>query len=83
MNQSHLSEEKKADASQHDNAKPHTSYATSVVIESTRFEIVPHPPYSLHLAPSDFWLFAALKKHLKDKHFTCNEDIQAPTKKWF
>jgi transposase len=68
---------------QYDNAKLHTSYATSAVIESTRFEIVPHPPYSLDLAPSDFWLFAALKKHLKEIYFTCDEDVQAATEKWF
>jgi hypothetical protein len=50
---------------QHDNAKPHTSAVTSAVRESIGFEVVPHPPYSLDLAPSDFWLFAALKKPLR------------------
>jgi hypothetical protein len=33
--------------------------------DSAIFEDVPHPPYSLDLAPSDFQLFAVLKKHLK------------------
>jgi transposase len=46
-----------------------------VAIESIRFEGVPHPPYSPHLAPSDFWLFAALKKHLKGIHYTCKEEM--------
>jgi hypothetical protein len=50
---------------QHDTVKPHTSSATSVVIENVVFEVVPHPPYSLDLAPSDFQLFAVLKKQLK------------------
>ncbi|EFN85370.1 hypothetical protein EAI_14585, partial [Harpegnathos saltator] len=25
------------------------------------FELLPHPPYSPDLAPSDYWLFADLK----------------------
>jgi len=50
---------------QHDNAKPHTVSATLVVIESVIYEVVPHAPYSLDLAPSDFQLFAVLKKQLK------------------
>jgi hypothetical protein len=28
-------------------------------------------------------LFAALKKHLKGVHFTCGEEVQAATGKWF
>jgi hypothetical protein len=50
---------------QHDNARPHTSAATSAAVDSSRFVVVPHPPYSPDLASSDFWLFRALKKHLK------------------
>jgi hypothetical protein len=38
---------------QHDDASPHTSVATSVAIESIRFEVVPHLPNSLDLTPSD------------------------------
>ena len=63
---------------QHDNARPYTSAATSVAIKSIRFEVVPHPPYSLDLTPSDLWLLRALKKHLRGKHCTC-----AVTAKWF
>jgi hypothetical protein len=49
----------------HVNAKPHTTAATSAGIESIEFEVVPNPLYSPDMALSDFWLFAALKKHLK------------------
>ena len=31
---------------QHGNTRPHTSVAPSVAVESIRFKIVPHPPYS-------------------------------------
>jgi transposase len=55
---------------QHDNARPHTSAATSAAVDSIGFEVVPHPPYSPDLVLSDFWLFGALKKHLRDNRFT-------------
>jgi hypothetical protein len=35
------------------------------------------------LAPPNFWLFGALKKHLKGNHFTCDEEVQAAMAKWF
>jgi hypothetical protein len=52
------------------------------VAESIGFD-VPHPPYSPHLAPSDFWLFGALKQHLEGCRFICNEEVQAAIAKWF
>jgi len=50
---------------QHDNARPHTSAATRDAIQRLEFSVLPHPPYSPDLAPSDFHLFPKLKKHLK------------------
>jgi len=50
--------------------------------ESTRFNVVSHPLYSLDLAPSEFWLFAALKKQVKGIQSTCNEEVQAAMVKW-
>jgi len=66
----------------HDNAKPNTFAATSAAIESIEFQVVPHPLYSLDLATSDFWLFAALKKHLKGIYFMSDEEVQAATGEW-
>jgi len=37
---------------------------------------VPHPPYSLDLAPADFFLFPKLKTTLKERRFRPIEDIQ-------
>ena len=59
---------------QHDNFWPHTGAATSGEIDSIILEIAPHTPYIPDLALSDFWLFAALKKHLKGFHFTYDEE---------
>ena len=38
--------------------------------------VLPHPPYSPHLAPCDFYLFSKLKSKLKDHHFGTKENIQ-------
>jgi hypothetical protein len=38
--------------------------------------IVPHPPYSLGLAPCDFALFPKLKIKLKGRRFEAVSDIQ-------
>jgi len=42
---------------QHDNAWPHTSAATRDAIQRLEFSVLPHPPYSPDLVPSDFHLF--------------------------
>ena len=42
------------------------------------WELLPHPPYSPDLAPSDFFLFSKLKEHLKGISFKdTNETKQA------
>jgi len=44
---------------QHNNARPHTSLKTVEHIVKLGWTVVPHPPYSPDLAPSDFHLFGA------------------------
>ena len=69
---------------QHNNARPHTSAATSAAIESIGFQVVPYPLHSLDLAPSDLRLCAVLKKkHLKGIYFMFDKEVQAATGKWF
>jgi histone-lysine N-methyltransferase SETMAR len=46
---------------QHDNAKLHTSLKTLEAIAKFGWTVLPHPPFSPSLAPSDFHLFGALK----------------------
>ena len=43
-----------------DNAKTHTSLVTSKQLLELDWEVMPHPPYSLDLAPSDYHLFRSL-----------------------
>jgi hypothetical protein len=48
-----------------DNARLHTTQRTLKFCRENRLEIVPHPPYSPNLAPSDFFLFGHVKRALE------------------
>ncbi|XP_053949369.1 histone-lysine N-methyltransferase SETMAR-like [Anastrepha ludens] len=39
-------------------------------------ELLPHPPYSPDLAPSDYWLFKNLKRWLQGQRFRSNEEVE-------
>jgi len=52
---------------QQDNAKPHTSVATTDAIVCLGFTVLPHPTYSPDLAPGDFHLFPKVKEELRGK----------------
>ena len=45
--------------------------------------MLPHPPYSPDLAPSDFHLFPKPKKHLKGQRFICDEEVKSAVGKGF
>jgi transposase len=60
----------------HDNARPHTARATIDALETLKFEVLPHPPYSPDLAPSNFHFFPHLKRDLKGTHFTSDDEVK-------
>jgi transposase len=60
----------------HDNARPHTAYATIEALETLKFEVLSRPPYSPDLAPSDFHFFPHLKRALKGTHFTSDNEVK-------
>jgi histone-lysine N-methyltransferase SETMAR len=51
----------------HDNAPSHTAAATVEFINSYKRQLLSHPPYSLDIAPCDFFLLPELKKMLAGK----------------
>ena len=52
-----------------DNDRPYTSLVTSKKLLELDWEVIPHPPYSPDLAPSDYHLFRSLQNHLNGKSF--------------
>lgn len=66
-----------------DNAPCHKSMKTMAKMNELNFELLPHPPYSPDLVPSDYWLFSDLKKMLQGKRFQSNEEVIAETEAYF
>ena len=60
-----------------DNAPAHTSQVAMTAATKCGFEVLPHPPYSLYMAPSDFYLFPNLISHLRGTQFRSNEGVKA------
>jgi [histone H3]-lysine36 N-dimethyltransferase SETMAR len=67
----------------HDNAPVHTSHVAAAAIRECGFEQINHPPYSPDLAPSDFYLFSNLKKHLRGKRFEDDNEVISAVKSYF
>ena len=67
---------------QHDNARPHTSAETLAKIRELGFTVLPHPPYSPDLAPSDYWLFGAMKRPLRGKRYDNLQQLSSAVSKW-
>jgi hypothetical protein len=57
------------------NYRVHFSKATEQFITENHIGRVPHPPYNLDLALSDFWLFCHVKTSLVDQTFDEPEQL--------
>ena len=58
-----------------DNVPAHTPQVAMTAATECGFEILPHPPYSPDMAPSDFYLFPKLKSHLRGAQYGSNEGV--------
>lgn len=67
----------------HDNAPAHTSDIASTAAEECGFALMPHPPYSPDLAPSDYYLFPNLKRHLKGERYDDDDEVVQAANEWF
>jgi transposase len=59
----------------HDNAPPHASLLIREFLAKQETIVVPQPPYSPDLAPTDFFLFPKLKSTLKGRRFKTVEEL--------
>jgi [histone H3]-lysine36 N-dimethyltransferase SETMAR len=68
---------------QHDNARPHSSKNTQQKIKNLGWEVLPYPPYSPDIAPSDYHLFRSLQYVLNNEMFKNIDDIRTFVSKFF
>jgi hypothetical protein len=66
----------------HDNSRPDIARTTVNLLNTWHSKILPHPPCSPDLAPSDFHLYPKLKKHLQGLHFQTDEDVREEVEQW-
>lgn len=60
----------------HDNARPHVAVRTVQHINALGYEVLPHPPYSPDLSPTDYHLFRDLENHMRGKQFGNDDEIK-------
>lgn len=60
----------------HDNARPHSAKDTQEHLKQMGWEVLPHPPYSPDLAPSDYHLFRSLEHHIRNKTYRNQDAIE-------
>jgi len=59
----------------HDNARPHVA-AVKTYLETLKWEVPPHLPYSPDIAPSDYHLFRSMTHGLSEQRFTSYKDTK-------
>jgi transposase len=64
-----------------DNAPAHRAKATQQYFKEKKLFVIPHPPYSPDLAPSDFFLFGYLKERMKGRKSSTPEELLENIKK--
>jgi len=61
---------------QHDNARPHIAKSVKTYLETLKWEVLPHSPYSPDIAPSDYHLFRSMAYGLADQHLRSYEEVK-------
>ncbi|GFT66895.1 mariner Mos1 transposase [Trichonephila clavipes] len=67
----------------HDNTPSHTTKSAKDTLKSLRWYILPHPPYTADLAPSDYPLLAPMRHTLAEQHLSNFEDVGKWLDEWF
>ncbi|EYB97606.1 hypothetical protein Y032_0139g2120 [Ancylostoma ceylanicum] len=65
-----------------DNARPHTSKLIRQKLTQLGIEVLPHPPYSPDLSPTDYHFFRALEASLRQQHLPDLEHVKIAFKEF-
>ncbi|CAH2231378.1 jg27698 [Pararge aegeria aegeria] len=61
----------------HNNARPDTAQQTVFKLQELGLEVLPNPPYSPDLAPTDYYFFSNLDNFLRGKKYNSREAVQS------
>ncbi|GBP36373.1 Mariner Mos1 transposase [Eumeta japonica] len=67
----------------HDNAPAHKAKSVQDTIKVLGWELLPHPPYSPDLAPSDYHLFSSMGHALAEQRFDSYAEVENWVSDWF
>jgi histone-lysine N-methyltransferase SETMAR len=67
---------------QHDNARPHVAVPVKTYLQTLKWEVLPHPPYSPDIAPSDYYLFRSMAHGLAGQHFRSLDEVKIWLDAW-
>ncbi|UYV76641.1 hypothetical protein LAZ67_14001557 [Cordylochernes scorpioides] len=67
---------------QHDNARPHVAKVVKETLEALQWDVLPHPPYSPDIAPSDYHMFRSMTHGLAEQHYTSYEEAKNWVDAW-
>ena len=62
-----------------DDARPHIAAVALTALTEIGGTALKHPPYSPDLAPFDFWAFPTLKRQLRGKRFSSDDEVRNVT----
>ena len=65
-----------------DNARPHVTKVVKTYLETLKWEVLSHPPYSQDVAPSDYHLFRSMAHGLADQHFWSYVEVKNWIDSW-
>ena len=67
---------------QHDNCRPHVARPVKTYLETLKWNVVPHPPDSPDVAPSDYHLFRSITHGLTYQHFRFYGKVKKRIDSW-
>jgi [histone H3]-lysine36 N-dimethyltransferase SETMAR len=66
----------------YDNTRPHVAKKTQMKLIKFDREVLPHPPYSPDIAPSDYHLFRAMDNFMQNKEFRNGDELKQEVDKF-